>query len=296
MSEGIDRAEYRLLTPALLTRLGRLELIARHAVTGMFQAGMHRSRALGSGQEFEQYRRYTPGDDLRQVDWRLFARSDQLHCRLQTPDTAARVAIVLDASASMGYRGNRAPCSKLRCASILAACIAYLAEKQGDALTVMNYGVAEAPVAAGRSVSFSSACRMLESLTAAGDGHAASCLDAACEYVRGRGIVVWITDFLGEEATLEATLRAFQVAGKACYAFQVMDPDELTLDLGGARRFQDPEGDREITAEPARAREEYLLRLREFQKRVRQACLKQGVPLAQITALDDLGEVLAGVL
>ena len=72
--------------------------------------------------------------------------------------------------------------------------------------------------------------------------------------------------------------------------------NELTLDLGGARRFQDPEGDREITAEPARAREEYLLRLREFQKRVRQACVKQGVPLAQLTALDNLGEVLSGVL
>ena len=295
MPENHEQAEYRLLSPALLARLGRLELIARQAVTGMLQAGTHRSRTLGAGQEFEQYRRYSPGDDLRQVDWHLFARSNQLHCRLQTPDTAARLAIVLDASASMGYQGTRVSCTKLRCACIIAACLAYLAERQGDALTVLSYGDASLPANA-RTMTFSEACRTLETLTAAGEGHAASALSAACNYVRGRGIVVWLTDFLGEEVTLDATLRAFQTAGKACYAFQVMDPDEVAFDFQGARRFQDPEGPREITAEAPRVRDEYQYRLKGFMDAVRQACLRQSVPLAQVTAQDDLGDVLAGFL
>ena len=295
MPEFHGTSEYRLLSPALLTRLGRLELIARQAVTGMLQAGVHRSRSLGAGQEFEQYRRYSPGDDLRQVDWRLFARSDQLHCRLQTPDTAARLAIVLDASASMNYQGDQVPCSKLRCACVIAACMAYLAERQGDRMALLTYG-GSLPSETARTMSFQEMCRTLENLTASGDAHADNALSSACDFVRGRGLVVWITDFLGEESTLERTLRAFQTAGKACYAFQVLDPTEISFDLQGARRFHDPEGSREITADPQRVRDEYRRRMDAFLTVVREACLRQGVSLTQVTALDDIGDILFRLL
>ena len=284
-----------LLTPELLNHLGRLEWIAHQAVTGMLQSGIHRSRMIGAGQEFEQYQRYVPGDDLRRVDWHLFARCDQLHCRMQTPDTMARIAIVLDASASMGYQGTDVNCSKLRCACIVAACLAFLTERQGDAIGLFTYGDKSKNIIS-KNISFNLLCRYLENLAPHGDAHSEECLGTACDYIRERGIVVWISDFLGEESTIENTLRAFQAAGKSCYAIQVLDPAELELSLQDTHRFEDPESTRQITTNPVLIRPDYLTRMTAFLESIRQACLRQSVPLARLTAKDDLGDLMSRFL
>lgn len=259
----------------------------------MLQSGIHRSRTLGVGQEFEQYRRYAPGDDLRQVDWHLFARSDQLHCRVQSPDTAARLAIVLDTSASMGYKGSSASCTKLHCACIVAACMGYLAERQGDVIGLFTYGQENLSL---QQLSCNELCQRLAELSPAGKSHSVESLSAACDYIRGRGIVVWLTDFLGEENTVETTLRAFQVSGKACYAIQILDSDEIDMPLHGARRFEDPEETRQITTDPALIRADYISRMEKFLKTIQQACLRQNVPLARFTSKDDLGRLLGKFL
>ncbi|MBR6471970.1 MAG: DUF58 domain-containing protein [Victivallales bacterium] len=284
-----------LLTPELLTSLGRLELIARQAVAGMLQSGIHHSRRLGTGQEFAQYRRYAAGDDLRHVDWRLYARSDQLHCRMQNPDTAARLAIVLDTSASMGYQGLSSPCTKLHCACIVAACLGYLAERQGDVIALFTYGERTKNIIS-KNITQNELCNYLEKLTANGGAHATECLGEACDYIRERGVVVWLTDFLGEESTIESSLRALRTAGKACHAIQILDHDEAELSLQGARRFEDPEDTRQLTTDPALVRADYLVRMDSFLEDIRQACLRQSVPYARLTARDDLGRLLAKFL
>ena len=259
----------------------------------MLQSGIHRSRNLGSGQEFEQYRRYVAGDDLRQVDWHLFARSDQLHCRIQSPDTAARVAIVLDTSASMGYQGSVSSCTKLRCASIVAACLGYLAERQGDVIGLFTYGGERYNLP---RLSCSELCQRLNVISPSGGSHSIECLGTACDFIHGRGIVVWLSDFLGEEPTVETTLRAFQVSGKACYAIQILDSDELDMPLHGTRRFEDPEEARDITTDPASIREDYILRMKAFLGTIQEACLRQNIPLGRFTSKDDLGKLLAEFL
>ena len=290
-----DTAKVNLLTPELLNRLGRLEVLAPQAVSGILQTGIHRSRTLGVGQEFEQYRRYVKGDDLRQADWHLFARSDQLHCRVQAPDTAARLAIVLDASASMGSRG-RTQCSKLRAAAIVAACLAFLAERQGDALALFVYGEGVMP-ASGKNLAFAELCKRLENLAAQGKANASLAHARAREFISNKGMVVWLSDFLGEEKTLETVLRAYQLAGRACYVCQILDDDELQLPIQGPRCFQDPEDTAcELLTDPEPVRKDYLARLGEFLESVRLACLRQGVPFACVTPTTDLAPVLAKLL
>ena len=235
------------------------------------------------------------GDDLRQVDWRLYARSDQLHCRLQSPDAVSRLAIVLDASASMGYRGARAQFPKLRTACIVAACVGYLAERQGDEVALFCYGASQ-PVPGGRALSFMELCRRLEALEARGVDHAARALAPACEYVQGRGMVLWLSDFLGEENALENALRAFQTAGKACYACQVLDDDELRLPLMGSHRFQDPEDAQELVTDPEPVRQEYLAHLGQFLEKVQQSCMRQSVPFERATATTSLAPMLVKLL
>jgi uncharacterized protein (DUF58 family) len=129
-----------MLTPELLYALRNLPLAARQAAEG-FLAGAHASRRHGAGMEFSQYRPYQPGDDLRRLDWRLAARSDRYYLRESEVDTSLVVNLVLDASASMNHRDDNG-LTKLDYARLLLAALAYLAQKQGDAvgLTLLSPG------------------------------------------------------------------------------------------------------------------------------------------------------------
>ena len=120
-----------LLDPANLARIDDLSLLAKVVVEGN-HFGLHRSRRQGHGNEFFQYRKYEPGEDLKNIDWKVFAKQNDLVSKTYEETSNTNLILILDASASMGFQGTSSPCSKFRYAQMLAACLAYLAYRQGD--------------------------------------------------------------------------------------------------------------------------------------------------------------------
>ncbi len=276
-----------LLTSEILQKLGRCQLIAQRVVEGLPLTGVHRSRRPGAALEFQQYRSYAPGDDLRQLDWRLFARTDQLAIRVQTPETPFRLGVVLDASASMEYQGQGAPCTKMRYAAILAACMGYLASRQGDETGLFLYQEAKLP-SSGLHLSWNDFCDRLDALKPAGKGIPQEALEHCGEFLGRKGVAVWISDFLEGEEHWEKDFRGLQASGCGCLAVQVLDEDEVSFPFQAFRRFQDPENiQHRVDVSAERIREEYLQRFREHQELLKRICAAQEVSLLQMTTKDD---------
>ena len=187
-----------LLTPAELARLGGLELVAQRVVEG-FIAGMHSSPFRGFSVEFAEHRMYQPGDDLRHVDWRMYGRSDRYYVKQFEEETNLRATILLDASASMGWSSQpgRLP-AKLWYASRLAACIALLLQRQGDAvgLTVFDDVVRTRIRPRGGRRHWSEIARALEAAHAQGRTESGAPLREVASRLRRRGLVVLVSDLL----------------------------------------------------------------------------------------------------
>lgn len=285
-----------MLTPEILQRLNRCQLIAAHVVEGLSTLGVHRSRRLGAALEFNQYRQYAPGDDVRRLDWHLYARSDELAVRVETPDTTFRLGVILDASASMEYKGGRAPCSKMRFASILAACFGFLGSRQGDELGLFAYQDGLLPIS-GVRVPFEGFCGKLDCLESSGDGNPSEALEHCGEFLSRRGMSVWISDFLSGEEQLDGQLRGLQALGCGTLAIQVLDQDEVDFPFGGPRRFIEPEGNgRRVDAYPERVRDEYLQAFQAHQERLKSTFAAHEVPLLSLTTSDDVGARLSEFL
>lgn len=260
--------------------------------------GVHRSRRLGAGLEFNQYRKYAPGDDIRQLDWHLFARTDELAVRLQTPDTPFRLAIVLDATPSMAYRGVASPCTKFRFASIVAAALGYMASRQGDELGLFAYSDRITEYS-GVRLPFQAFCHNLDSAKPADRGvlgNPMQALEAAENFLVHRGMTIWISDFLDDEDKLVERLRGLQSAGKGVIAIQILDPDEKYLPFQDALRFQDPEdAEHYLDTYPQDVRQEYLQRFKAHQQHIREICNDQEVTLLRMTTTEEIGAKLASL-
>lgn len=263
------------LPPEVLAAVDDLELAARIVVDGLL-AGRHRSmrRGLG-GAAFAQYRAYVQGDDLRHVDWKQFARSERLNVKLHEEETDMRLAIVLDATASMAYRGSRAVWSKYRFACMLAACLAHLAGRQGDRLGLFLYGRDGLS-----SCVASSSQGFMASMTAAmskrqpqGHGSLTSALDAATDFLGHRGCLVLLSDLHDYEERLPELLKMLHQGRRDALVIHVLDDDELDLPFGDGIRFIDSETQEEIVASAAVIRSDYSQAMSRFVDNVREICL-----------------------
>lgn len=286
-----------LLDPATLAGMGSLSLMARSAVEG-FLSGMHRSVFHGFGTEFLQYRNYTPGEDLKYVDWKVLARSDKFYTKVYQEETNMNCYVLLDASASMDYQGERASCTKLHYAKMAAACIAYLAQRQGDNLGLFAYGgdFREALEPGHRSGQFE---RFLQGLIRTeGEGAAQhdALLSSLSTQLRQRGLVIYLSDMLEAEATLPQALAKFRFRHCDVLAIQVLDPDELDLPQQTVTRFLDSETDSEITTWPEAARERYSESMGTFLDTLQKNFAKSSVDYLRVRTTDSLAFALAKYL
>lgn len=286
-----------LLSPALLSRISDYGLLSRLAVDG-FLAGMHRSLARGHGSEFVQYRGYSAGDDLKTIDWKLFGRRGKLYTKVYQEETTMRCAVLLDASASMAYGGKAAACSKYRYAAMIAACFAYLAQRQGDQLGLfiyaddMRYGTARGQ----REGALRNALGALSAVTPTGVARHESALAQAEEYLGRRGLVLWLSDFHGADDVLASHVRRLRAAQRDCLVCQVLDRDEIDLPFGDTLRFVDSESGDEITTAPGEACAEYQMRMRAFMAGVRQDCLANSTDYLLTATDENLAAVLGAYL
>jgi len=286
-----------LLSPAVLARIDNYMLLARTVVDG-FLSGLHRSRRHGFGTEFFQYRNYTAGDDLKYVDWKVLARRDRLYTKVFQEESNMTCTLLLDASASMGYQGQRAACSKLRYGCMLAASLAYLADRQGDSVGFAAYNhelVAHLPPRQrGKQL-----LQMITAMHALQPEHAAEhekVWSYVGETLRGRSMIIVLSDFLEAEAQLPRLLRRFRAAGHECLAVQILDPDEQDLPFTQTVCFEDVETGRELVTAPEQVRENYHAAMATFCRQVRDACLSNQVDFLSVSTADALGPVLAAYL
>lgn len=286
-----------ILSPAALADVDNYQLLARVVVEG-FMAGQHRSLYHGAGSEFVQYRDYSPGDDLKYVDWKVFARRDRLCTKVFEEETNMDCTIVLDTSASMAYCGGRAACSKLRYAAMIAACLSYLASRQGDNIGLYCYAgrLVEAMPAARPGSRLQRIFGALQRLAPGDAASHAEFLPYVAESLRRRGMVILISDFLEAEEDVPELLKAFRFTGKETIVVQILDPDELDLPFTETIRFVDSESGERIVTSPDAVRKQYESAMTAYLERLQTACHDIQADYLLATTADSLGKVLAAYL
>ncbi len=264
----------QLLDPAVIARIGDLSMVARVIVDG-FLAGLHRSPRLGVSTDFAQHRPYQPGDDIRRVDWRLYARTDRIHVREFEAETNTEVIFLLDASASMAF-GSHA-LTKLHFARVLIACLAHFSARQRDRIGLITFDGAIRDVVPPSMRHLSLILQRLTKTEASGRGELEAPLRAAASLSRRRRIWVVVSDFYHQPAAVAEALSALRGNGSEVLAIHVLDPAELALPYADAVTFVDAETGEEIPLDTPQVRDAYREQITAHVDAVHDALAGQGI-------------------
>lgn len=259
--------------------LRHVRLRPRGEAEGTF-AGPHKSHFRGTAVEFADYREYTPGDDIRLVDWKVFARTDRHYVRLYDAERNLLTYIVIDKSGSMEFSGavRRTP-AKLEHACRLAAALAYLVVREGDEV---GLSLADTALHAHLppSASWAQLNRILDSLgrtAASGQTDLAACLEQVFSRIKRRGVLVVFSDFLDVSASFWKRIDLFRRSRFDVILFHVAHPEELELPALNSARFLETEGGRgHFNAEPEAVRAIYRKRLDNFLREIKAGCQARG--------------------
>ena len=285
----------RFLHPEAIKRIARMDLRARHIVEG-FLSGMHRSPHFGQSVEFRQHREYTPGDDLRHVDWQVWARQDRLYVKQFESDTNMRVNLLVDVSNSMDY-GDGA-LTKFEYAATIAVSLTYLVLKQQDAIGCLTFDAAvRARIQTlSRKSQMQSIMQALQTTEPANKTDLSSIFKQAAEIFPKRGMMIVISDLLSDVQQTLKGLRLLRQRGHDVLLLHVMDNDEIDFPFSGPTKFEDLESDTKLACNPKALREGYLESLEEFLTNVRRGCAKAAVDYALVKTSDSLDAALAKFL
>ena len=281
----------RFLDPGTLSRLSTMEMRARIVVEG-FVSGLHKSPYRGFGVEFVEYRQYTPGDDIRRVDWKAVGRSDRYYVKEYEDETNLQCLLLLDRSASMGYgsrpagRSGRSGLSrrarpaggldKLEYGSYLAASLAYLIMRQGDGVGLVTFDrvVQDYLPPSSKRTHLYAINSTLEGLSAAEGTDIGRPLHEIAESIPRRGLVILISDLIDDVEQMMNALMHFRFKGHEVLVFHIVDREELTFPFTETARFDDPETGQRVTVSPSAIRDEYLKAVRDFMESIRTGCAK----------------------
>jgi uncharacterized protein (DUF58 family) len=243
------------MDPVTLSRIGNLELVARWVVEG-FIAGLHRSPHLGVSTDFAEHRPYAPGDDIRHVDWRVYARTERTYLKTFEAETNANFTVLLDVSGSMGYAHGGI--SKLAYAKLLAATLAWFSRRQRDRVGLVTFSddIREIIPPAARHLPH--ILHALERATAAGAGGLARPLATVAQLQPRRGIVVLISDLYEPAADVAKALAPLTGSGHDVIVIQLLDSAERTFPFADATTFRDLESGTRVPVSPAKMRERYV--------------------------------------
>ena len=278
-----------------LMAIRNLELRARMVVEG-FWNGLHRSPYHGFSVEFTEYRQYTPGDDTRYLDWRLFARSDRYYLKKFEDETNLRCHLLLDQSRSMSYGSTGY--SKAEYARTLAATLAWFLNGQGDAVGLLTFDntIREYLPARNRHVHMRQLMLAMERGADGNDTRIEEPLRRIAELIRKRGLIVLISDLLAPIEDLERHLGRITAAGHEVILFQTLDPRELAFDFHQAMLFRDIESERDVYLDPDSVRPEYQRRFTEHNSQIETTCRKLGVALHRLVTTRALELALSDFL
>ncbi|MGD0094515.1 MAG: DUF58 domain-containing protein [Planctomycetota bacterium] len=285
----------RYLDPALIQKISALELAARRAVEGV-RVGMHRSTLKGFSTEFAQHRPYMPGDNIKDVDWRVYGRSQRYYVKLWEAETNFTAHLLLDASSSMQYASGKL--SKLDCAKYLAAALAFLIVKQNDSV-----GLAVFDSTLRKYVEPKSSTQIIVDIAVELEGtgvqprtDVGAILHEFARRIKQRGFVILLSDLLDSVDDFLLGLEHLRYRGHNVIVFHILDPYELELPMRGAWKFKSLEGSEELIAQPRRIRDSYLAELDKLLKRIKSACDRCRVEYVLVNTAKPLGAVLSQFL
>jgi uncharacterized protein (DUF58 family) len=272
------------LDPRILSAIGDLELVARVTIDGTV-SGLHRSPFHGYSAEFSQYRHYRPGDDLKYVDWKLFARTDRFYTKQYRETTNMTAELAVDASASMAYRGASGV-SKLEYARLVGAALVYLLiARQGDAAGLVAYDSEVRQYIPSRSgrLHLRRLLVALSALKPAGATAAAAALRRAVDLLRRRGALFVISDLYDEDDPVSQELTRAVRMGHEVAVFHVLTREELEFPFRSDIEFEDLETGRTVLASPAAVRVAYRRSVAAFVERWRMRCAALGIDYTLLT-------------
>ena len=264
-----------------------LELRARVVVEG-FWNGLHRSPYHGFSVEFTEYRQYSPGDDTRYLDWRLYARSDRYYLKKFEDETNLRCHLLVDQSRSMNY--GTTGYTKSDYARTLAATLGWFMNEQGDAVGLFTFAgrVHDYLPARHRHGHLRQLMLALERESEGRETDLGEPLRRASELARKRGLIILISDLLAPVDELERNLARLTAAGHELVIFQVLDPNELEFKFDRAMLFQDVESEKDIYLNPETVRAEYLRKLHAHAAGVETICRKLGFAFHRVVTHEPM--------
>lgn len=287
----------RFLDPELLARVGSLELLARAVVEG-FMSGLHRSPFTGFSTEFTEYRQYNQGDDLRYLDWRLLGRTDRYFIKKYRADTNTQCHILIDTSASMNY-AHSTSVTKLQYAQFLAGSLAYLLNRQQDAVGLVAFSedVHTHVPARNRTGHMRTIFGTLSLLQAGGETRLAESLHKLAEILTRRGIVVLISDFYDQPDRLKEAFQHLRFKGHDLVAFHVLDQNELDFNFDDpVLLLEDAETQEQMPVLPDIVMDGYRERMRKHVEEMRECAAANHVDYELLTTKQPLDFALFSFL
>jgi len=271
------KSPYLYFEPQRVARLANLSIVARQVVEG-FISGLHRSPHRGFSVEFSEHREYSPGDDLRHLDWVAWGRTDRYYIKQYEQETNLRAYILLDVSGSMDYRFD-GPQTKLQYASYLTACLAYLMARQQDVVGVIAFDdrirlhlpPASSPAHLDRVFTG------LEKLTPGKVTAVAGTFHELAERIAKRGLIIIISDLYDEPGEVVRALQHFCYRKHQIIVFHVFDPAELLLPFKRMVNFVDLETGEKVQVDPRLLRDAYCREVQAFVDRYRKECSDRNI-------------------
>jgi len=289
VTEHGSMAGARFVDPSILARIGNLELLARTVVDG-FINGLHRAPYFGASIDFAEHRGYVAGDDIRRVDWRLYARTDRFYVKQYEADTNANFMVLMDVSKSMGFASDQV--SKLEYGSYLAASLAYLSHRQRDRVGIITFDEDVVTYVPASAKHFNVLLHTLDRARATRPGRLVAMLEKMAEHFKRRSIVALISDLYENPADLMEALKPYRSLGNDLVVFHVLDPAEIAFPYTEASRFQDLESGEEVPVVPEVFAEQYRQMMKEHIGALSAKCAEARIDYLQLTTSQPLDEAL----
>ncbi|HVL66008.1 MAG TPA: DUF58 domain-containing protein [Vicinamibacterales bacterium] len=283
----------RFVDPKVLARIGNLELVCRSVVDG-FINGLHRTNVFGASVDFAEHRGYVPGDDIRRVDWRLFARTDRFYIKEYEADSNANFSVLLDVSTSMGF--GSAGVTKLEYAKLLAGCLTYLVHRQRDRVGLVAFAddiVEHVPPSAKH---METVLHVLDRLRPSTQGGLRAPLQKVAEHFGRRGMLVLISDFYEEPDAIMEAVGPLRFRGHDLVLFHLLDPAELEFPYDDASAFEDLESGEQIPIVPQALRDEYRRMIRAHVDALAQRCTASRIDYTLLDTSKPLDHALFSYL
>ncbi len=302
MSTDTPTTDYRkYLDPRTLARIGALDLRARLIVEGLM-SGMHRSPYQGISVEFAQHRQYSPGDDTRHVDWKQYGKTDKIYLKQYLQETNLHLICIVDASESMGYGSVKgdgdATWTKYDHATAIAASLSYMAIQQQDSvgLAIFDQALSRYFKPSNSPGQWKVVVNELQQVPRWNKTNTGKILDQIAEKLNHRSLIVILSDFFDDIASIQSGLRHLRYKKHELMVFQILDPMEVNFPFEDVTLFKGLEGLGDLLTEPRALRDGYMQQLNDFTEQMKKMCRGMHIDFQRMNSGDSLDVALSNFL